>query len=635
MQEDMPNDMPEGVFLPIAFVNELLADPNLSPALRAQLLDMLGNGDDEEGEDSDNTDSSPNEDENSPGGNNPDLEAPDFIGTDSDDVFQDGDEAGLILGEAGDDTLLGGGGDDNLYGGDGDDRLEGEGGNDELYGGPGDDVLIGGAGFDVFVGGPGDDVMAGGADDDVYIFSSLSSESVEDDDESEDGDEGEDEDEGSGSGSQFFGALDHEEGHEDEDEESDEVEEPEEDEPDEEDESDDEEESEDEEDSEDEESDEVEAPEEDEPDEEGGSDDEDEFEDEEESEDEDEGDSDGDDDDEEEPNEGSNATTFGDNVIEDTEGHINIVRFDGLTRVDLEAEQQGDDLLIESEHGSVIIRDYFLDPGLFNFEDSLGSFDPLTQTGPDNNPEENPDDEFEPEDPGDTFDTAQVVEGNFQHGGDVGRNGDEADVFSFTAEADGDVSLRVEIFGGAIQANIYNADGSLITGQVSDDDVIELSAPVTAGETYYFELTSASEDGGGYEVSATFEEDLGDSIAEATSVGADVNGSLTARVGGPDDPADYISLTPEADGTIVIEVDGGENDPNVALFNADGVVITEGTQNGFGENRLQADLEGGQTYFVGITPTTEESVTYSIFSNYQVGGSSESAAVVDENTLAT
>ena len=104
------------------------------------------------------------------------------------------------------------------------------------------------------------------------------------------------------------------------------------------------------------------------------------------------------------------------------------------------------------------------------------------------------------------------MSGNFQHGGDVGREGDEADVFRFTAESDGDVTLRLEIFGGAIQANIYNADGSLITGQVSDDDVIELTAPVTAGETYYFEVTSPSEDGGGYEMSTTFEFDHGDSL---------------------------------------------------------------------------------------------------------------------------
>ena len=108
-----------------------------------------------------------------------------------------------------------------------------------------------------------------------------------------------------------------------------------------------------------------------------------------------------------------------------------------------------------------------------------------------------------------------------------------------------------------------------------------------------------------------------------------------ARVGGPNDPADYVSLTPEADGTIVIEVDGGDNDPNIALFNADGVVITEGVQNGFGENRLQADLEGGATYFVGITPISNESTSYSLFSNYDVHGGSESASVVDETSLAT
>ncbi len=257
---------------------------------------------------------------------------------------------------------------------------------------------------------------------------------------------------------------------------------------------------------------------------------------------------------------------------------------------------------------------------------------------PDEEPEEEPDEEPEEETPvdnaGDTFDTALEIGNDFETGGAVGRDGDTADVFRFTPEQDGDVVLRVEVFGGALQARIYNNDGVALTGQVSDDDVIELSVPVSANQAYFIEFTSPSEGGVEYEASMDFEEDLGDSFDQATSVGGEINGSLTAHVGGSD-PADYISLTPEADGTIVVEVDGGENDPNVALFNAAGEVITEGGQNGFGENRLQAELEAGQTYVIGITPTSNASTSYTLFSIYDEHGESESASVVDEVALST
>ena len=621
MEADMPNEMPEGVFLPISFINDLLASDSLSPELRAGLLAMLEDGEAEDFEPEENepentepTDSNPDEpvaEEEEV----PDVEVPDeeeaetdpsnFVGTNEKDVFEDGGGSNLLFGEGGNDTLFGGGGDDNLYGGDGNDQLDGGSGHDEISGVAGNDVLIGGAGNDFLVGGTGNDVMAGGAGDDTYIFSVEAG--AEDEPEEEPDDEQADEPDEDGDGSPID---DEEPAAGDEPEEDEETEPVNDDEPT---------------DVEDDES-VDEEPAQEEPEEP----------------------------EEEEEIAAHSGSSFGSDVIEDLQGELNVVRFDGLGRDELSAEQDGNDLVIESHHGSVTIRGYFENPDQFQFEDADGAFklsaeagpveesedepadEPVNETDnePEDEPEEEPEEETSVDTAGDTFDTALEIGGDFETGGAVGRNGDEADVFRFAAEQDGDVSVRVEIIGGALQARVYNSDGVVLAGQVSDDDVIELSVPVSAGQSYFVEFTSPSESGVEYEASVDFEADLGDTFAEATSIGDDINGSLTAHVGGSD-PADYISLTPDADGTIVVEVDGGETDPNVALFNADGAVIIEGVQNGFGENRLQADLEAGQTYVIGVTPTSNASTSYSLFSIYDEHGGSESASVVDENAFSS
>ncbi len=110
-----------------------------------------------------------------------------FFGTASNDTFNGGLLADLIVGLGGkdvlrglggDDEILGGEGNDLLYGGAGQDSLSGGGGNDTLDGGDGDDVLFdsagsnklnGGAGNDALTGGAGNDQLDGGADNDTLV----------------------------------------------------------------------------------------------------------------------------------------------------------------------------------------------------------------------------------------------------------------------------------------------------------------------------------------------------------------------------------------------------------------------------------------------------------------------------------
>ena len=96
---------------------------------------------------------------------------PDVIGTDDADVLAGGEGDQTIDGGDGDDILRGDrnsrsaqfskGGDDVIFGGAGNDRIGGKGGNDQLFGESGDDMIWGDDGDDLLYGGLGNDTLTG------------------------------------------------------------------------------------------------------------------------------------------------------------------------------------------------------------------------------------------------------------------------------------------------------------------------------------------------------------------------------------------------------------------------------------------------------------------------------------------
>jgi Ca2+-binding RTX toxin-like protein len=86
------------------------------------------------------------------------------------DSLEGGNGNDTLIGGDGNDQLSGGAGEDDLKGGDGNDSLNGGAGDDLLDGGTGADSLNGGAGDDLLDGGAGDDILEGGTGDDVYVF---------------------------------------------------------------------------------------------------------------------------------------------------------------------------------------------------------------------------------------------------------------------------------------------------------------------------------------------------------------------------------------------------------------------------------------------------------------------------------
>lgn len=96
-------------------------------------------------------------------------------GANGQDILRGGDGADVLYGGLRNDLLVGDDGNDKLYGGDdidtvrgeaGDDLLSGGAGGDSLNGGTGNDTLLGGARWDSLVGGQGDDWLDGGLDND-------------------------------------------------------------------------------------------------------------------------------------------------------------------------------------------------------------------------------------------------------------------------------------------------------------------------------------------------------------------------------------------------------------------------------------------------------------------------------------
>ncbi len=87
----------------------------------------------------------------------------------------DGNDADLVMGYGGSDTIATGTGDDTLYGGAASDTLYGGSGDDHLYGDSGDDYLVGGSGSDTLHSGAGNDTYQGGTGLDYIDFGAETS----------------------------------------------------------------------------------------------------------------------------------------------------------------------------------------------------------------------------------------------------------------------------------------------------------------------------------------------------------------------------------------------------------------------------------------------------------------------------
>ncbi len=85
-----------------------------------------------------------------------------YVGTGAGDTIDIDDSGGIVVADAGDDTVTGGAARDIVRGGSGADTISGGGGGDVLRGGSGNDNISGDAGNDVLLGDADNDIIDGG-----------------------------------------------------------------------------------------------------------------------------------------------------------------------------------------------------------------------------------------------------------------------------------------------------------------------------------------------------------------------------------------------------------------------------------------------------------------------------------------
>ena len=100
------------------------------------------------------------------------------LGGSGDDVVRGGGDSDRVRGGSGNDIVNGGNGADFLRGGTGNDLVLGGVGNDHLWGDEGNDTLRGSEGDDVLIGGSGDDILIGGEGADTFVYAEKADDDV-------------------------------------------------------------------------------------------------------------------------------------------------------------------------------------------------------------------------------------------------------------------------------------------------------------------------------------------------------------------------------------------------------------------------------------------------------------------------
>jgi Peptidase M10 serralysin C terminal len=95
-----------------------------------------------------------------------------------DSIAGGGNDAQIVYGGAGDDTLNGTGQGDKIYGGSGNDTIKGNDGDDTIYGGSGSDTINANNGNDTIIGGFGSDLLTGSNGDDRFVYLSVADSSA-------------------------------------------------------------------------------------------------------------------------------------------------------------------------------------------------------------------------------------------------------------------------------------------------------------------------------------------------------------------------------------------------------------------------------------------------------------------------
>lgn len=335
----------------------------------------------------------------------------------------------------------------------------------------------------------------------------------------------------------------------------------------------------------------------------------------------------------------------GDDVINGGEGNDELIGGPGDDELNGDA---GDDVLIAGPGNDLLNGGEGADTYVFG-----GEID-IAEDGDD--PDDEPSDEDEPgegtgEDQGELVAAAQ--EGNPDRGNGNGNGNafghDKGDDEEDDSEEGVEISAADEGSEGADSDEEASEDDD--AGEGEDGELEDESDDESDGDTGLAWGENVIEDASGSETVVfdgearnvlNHEQDGQDLILSAGS------GSLriTGYYDNPDrwtfrddlgafDPTERTEEPMEdpGDGTLVVSIDGGDNDPTLTLFSSAGDVLATGTNDGEGGVGFEFDLTGGETYVVGIEPDGAPA-TYNVTTSYTVAPEESETPLVDEGAMA-
>ena len=122
-----------------------------------------------------------------------------------------------------------------------------------------------------------------------------------------------------------------------------------------------------------------------------------------------------------------------------------------------------------------------------------------------------------------------------------------------------------------------------------------------------------------------------DTRATATPLG--VNGGIDGNIFGSD-PRDYFVVTPQNDGSLTATLSGLSDDLDLILETESGSVLTGSYSWGSSSEEIEYDLNGGQAYYLEVTPFLSSESNYNLDLNYTADAGGDAADnIFDAETI--
>jgi formylmethanofuran dehydrogenase subunit C len=230
--------------------------------------------------------------------------------------------------------------------------------------------------------------------------------------------------------------------------------------------------------------------------------------------------------------------------------------------------------------------------------------------------------------------TAQVA-ATIKYAGDV-------EVFEFTAQASGPVTISQDDSAGTLQSTLTvwgaSATFGIVYGVDAGTRISQVAVDLVAGETYYIQAAGANQTTGAYTISiAPYVDDFGNSLSDAQplTLSASGSGTQSGTINVPGD-VDVFSFTAPVTGEMSIRQDsapGGSLASSLTVLGQDGsFYFGSGADASTSEATLP--VSAGQTYYVQAAGSGGSSGDYTLTLSTTTDSAGHTQATATPITLA-